>query len=166
MTTADEIVDRADTLVSAGTISIVGANTLDELDEAERELLGKTSPLNSMREAIKSVDPADRPTAGKAVAAARAALGDEVTMRRATLSADARAASLVHDRLDLTSGGRGYRRGHLHPVTRIWRDLEDVFVGMGYNVAEGPEVESDWYNFESLNFPPGHPAPRCKTRCT
>ena len=64
----------------------------------------------------------------------------------------------MHDRLDLTTGGRGYRRGHLHPVTRIWRELEDVFVGMGYKVAEGPEVESDWYNFEALNFPPGHPA--------
>jgi len=158
MSTAAEIVDRADTLVSAGTMSIAGANTLHELDDMERELLGKASPLNSMREAIKSVQPADRATAGKAVAAARAALGDEVAKRRATLSADARAASLVHDRLDLTSGGRGYRRGHLHPVTRIWRDLEDVFVGMGYNVAQGPEVETDWYNFESLNFPPGHPA--------
>ncbi len=63
-----------------------------------------------------------------------------------------------HDRLDLTIGGRGYRRGHLHPVTRIWRELEDVFVGMGYPVAEGPEVEDDWHNFEALNFPPGHPA--------
>jgi phenylalanyl-tRNA synthetase alpha chain len=64
----------------------------------------------------------------------------------------------VNDRVDLTIGGRGYRRGHLHPVTRIWRELEDVFVGMGYRVAEGPEVELDWYNFEALNFPPGHPA--------
>ena len=98
------------------------------------------------------------PAAGKAIAAARAELEAEIAKRRASLTADARAASLVHDRIDLTTGGRGYRRGHLHPVTRIWRELEDVFVGMGYKVAEGPEVEADWYNFESLNFPPGHPA--------
>ena len=65
---------------------------------------------------------------------------------------------MVRDRLDLTLGGGEYRRGHLHPVTRIWRELEDVFVGLGYKVAEGPEVELDWYNFEALNFPPGHPA--------
>ena len=64
----------------------------------------------------------------------------------------------MRDRLDLTIGGGEYRRGHLHPVTRIWRELEDVFVGLGYKVAEGPEVELDWYNFEALNFPPGHPA--------
>ena len=60
--------------------------------------------------------------------------------------------------VDLTLGGRDYHRGHLHPVTRIWRELEDVFLGLGYTVAEGPEVELDWYNFEALNFPPGHPA--------
>ena len=62
------------------------------------------------------------------------------------------------DHLDLTLPGHEYQRGHLHPVTRIWRELEDVFVGLGYKVAEGPEVELDWYNFEALNFPPGHPA--------
>ena len=88
----------------------------------------------------------------------RAALEEAVAAAVPRSAADARAASLVHDRVDLTTGGRGYRRGHLHPVTRIWRELEDVFVGMGYKVAEGPEVETDWYNFEALNFPPGHPA--------
>ncbi len=106
------------------------------------------------------------PPSGRRSRRPAAALEAAVAERRAALSASARAESLVADRLDLTIGGRGYQRGHLHPVTRVWRDLEDVFVGMGYRVAEGPEVELDWYNFEALNFPPGHPAARCRTRST
>ena len=158
MTTGEEIADRAARLVAEGSAQVDAAGSLSDLDDAERTLLGKASPLNNMREAIKTVEPAERATAGKAVGAARAELEEVIAKRRTVLGADARAASLVHDRIDLTTGGRGYRRGHLHPVTRIWRELEDVFVGMGYKVAEGPEVETDWYNFESLNFPPGHPA--------
>jgi len=158
VTTSTEIDERANVLVATGRPKIDAAATLAALDDVERELLGKASPLNDMRQEVKNVEPAERATAGQAIAAARAALEAEVEQRRAALSADARAASLVHDRLDLTTGGRGYRRGHLHPVTRVWRELEDVFVGMGYKVAEGPEVESDWYNFQALNFPPGHPA--------
>lgn len=156
--TADELVASADQLVSSGRAVVDAARAMADLDDAERALLGKTSPLNEIREAIKTVDPADRAAVGKSVAAARTALEDAVAARRTKLAAEARAASLVHDRVDLTTGGRGYRRGHLHPVTRIWRELEDVFVGMGYKVAEGPEVETDWYNFEALNFSPGHPA--------
>jgi len=157
MNSAD-LVAGAEALVETGRKTIAAASSLAELDEAERTLLGKASPLNEIREAIKSVDAGDRAAVGQAMNAAREALTEALAARRDALRADERAAALVHDRLDLTIGGREYRRGHLHPVTRIWRELEDVFVGMGYTVAEGPEVETDWYNFEALNFPPGHPA--------
>jgi phenylalanyl-tRNA synthetase alpha chain len=158
VTTAAEIDQSGAALVAGGRPRIEATETLADLELAERELLGKASPLNKMREAIKNVAADERATAGKAIAGARTQLEEAVAGRRTQLTAEARAASLVHDRIDLTTGARGYRRGHLHPVTRIWRELEDVFVGMGYRVAEGPEVETDWYNFEALNFPPGHPA--------
>ena len=158
MTSAAAIEERAGAFVDTGRPKIDAAETLSELEDIERELLGKSSALNDMRQEIKNVAGDERAAAGKAVAAAKAALEEEVANRRAVLAADARSASLVHDRIDLTTGGRGYRRGHLHPVTRVWRELEDVFVGLGYKVAEGPEVETDWYNFQALNFPPGHPA--------
>ena len=158
MTAAAEIERSAKELVAGAAPKIEAAASLAELDEVERDLLGKASPLNAMREAIKTVEPSDRAAAGKAVGGARAELEAAVATRRTALAASARAASLVHDRVDLTTGGRGYRRGHLHPVTRVWRELEDVFLGMGYQVVEGPEVELDSYNFEKLNFPPGHPA--------
>ncbi len=156
--TPGEIAETTDRLVASGAAEIDAASSPEKLDEVERALLGKASPLNEIRKLMKDVAEADRPAIGKNVSAARATLEQKVADRRAALTKAARALSLVEDRLDLTIGGRGYRRGHLHPVTRIWRELEDVFVGMGYRVAEGPEVELDWYNFEALNFPPGHPA--------
>jgi len=156
--TPAEIAETTERLVASGAADIDAASSAEKLDEVERALLGKASPLNEIRKLMKDVAEADRPEIGKNVSAARATLEQKVADRRAALTKAARALSLVEDRLDLTIGGRGYRRGHLHPVTRIWRELEDVFVGMGYRVAEGPEVELDWYNFEALNFPPGHPA--------
>jgi phenylalanyl-tRNA synthetase alpha chain len=158
MSSPSDLVARADAALERGRAAVAAADTLPDLDELDRTLLGKTSPLNDIREAIKSIDAADRAAVGQAMGAARSGLTEAIAARRDELNTDARAAALVHDRIDLTLGGRGYRRGHLHPVTRIWRELEDVFVGLGYTVAEGPEVETDWYNFEALNFPPGHPA--------
>jgi phenylalanyl-tRNA synthetase alpha chain len=155
---APELLSRAEAITSDGRATFDDAGSLEELTAAERKFLGKSSPLNEIREAIKTVDAADRAAVGKAVSAARATLEEALTARRATLTAGAESESLVRDRIDLTLGGGEYHRGHLHPVTRIWRELEDVFVGLGYKVAEGPEVELDWYNFEALNFPPGHPA--------
>jgi phenylalanyl-tRNA synthetase alpha chain len=130
---ADDLVARARSAVADGTAAIAAAPTLEDLAEVERLYLGKASPLNEVREAIKTVDAGDRAAVGRAVAEARAELETAHGVRLAAL-------------------------GHLHPVTRIWRELEDVFTGLGYKVADGPEVETDWYNFEALNFPPGHPA--------
>ncbi len=155
---AVELARRAETTAREGRAAIEAATTLDELADAERRFLGKSSPLHEVREAIKTVDGSDRATVGKALAAARSTLEAAQDERRAALEHDAAAQAATRDRLDLTLPPREYRRGNLHPVTRIWRELEDVFVGMGYKVAEGPEVELDWYNFEALNFPPGHPA--------
>jgi phenylalanyl-tRNA synthetase alpha chain len=152
------LVEQAHDVVDEGRSALERAATLDDLAEAERAFLGKSSPLNGIREQIKDVAPESRADVGKAVSAARSALEEVLAARREALTADARVAALVRDRIDVTVGGGEYRRGHLHPVTRIWRELEDVFVGLGYKVAEGPEVELDWYNFEALNFPPGHPA--------
>ncbi|GIU87879.1 MAG: phenylalanine--tRNA ligase alpha subunit [Acidimicrobiia bacterium] len=155
---AADLVARAESVAREGAEAIAAAGSLDALADAERRYLGRSSPLHEVREAIKTVEPAARAEVGRALSAARARLEELAAGRRTELEARARAASLVAERLDLTVGGRDYRRGHLHPVTRIWRELEDVFVGLGYRVAEGPEVELDWYNFEALNFPPGHPA--------
>ncbi|HEV7525091.1 MAG TPA: phenylalanine--tRNA ligase subunit alpha [Acidimicrobiia bacterium] len=158
MTAATDLVVRAEAVAREGSDAFARAGSLDDLAEAERRFLGKSSALNEIREAIKGVDGSERAVVGKAVSGARAELEAAHAQRLEVLGAQAAALSATRDRLDLTLGGHEYVRGHMHPVTRIWRELEDVFVGLGYKVAEGPEVETDWYNFESLNFPPGHPA--------
>ena len=138
--------------------ALAAAGSLAEVDEVERTYLGKRSVVTGVNEAIKGFDASERPEAGKAIGAYRSAVADAVTARRDALASGEARARIERERLDLTLGARGPERGHLHLITQVQRELEDVFVGLGFQVAEGPEVETDWYNFEALNFPPGHPA--------
>jgi phenylalanyl-tRNA synthetase alpha chain len=129
--------------------------TREELTSIERDYVsGRRSVFAELRACIKELEPAERAAGGRLVDELRREAGTRVEAALAAVSA---APVDEGGALDLTIGGR-YRRGHLHRVTQVWRELEDVFVGLGYEVAEGPEVETDWYNFEALNFPPGHPA--------
>jgi phenylalanyl-tRNA synthetase alpha chain len=100
----------------------------------------------------------ERKEAGRAINGVRLRLTVALDERRAVLEAEDRRRRLEADRLDLTEVVGAVARGHLHLVNQTRRQLEDVFVGMGYSVAEGPEVETDWHNFEALNMPPDHPA--------
>ncbi|MET0628819.1 MAG: phenylalanine--tRNA ligase subunit alpha [Acidimicrobiia bacterium] len=131
--------------------------SLDELAAAERALLGRGSPMSRANEGIKDLDATDRPAAGKAVGAYKARVSAAAEARRTDLEAAA-ASEAPRDALDLTLGGHARPHGHLHLVTQVQRELEDIFCGMGYLVMEGPEVEDDWHNFEALNMVPGHPA--------
>jgi phenylalanyl-tRNA synthetase alpha chain len=154
--TVDEAVARLDAAAAAARDDIAAAGTIDALESVEREYLGRTSVVREVNEAIKTFAPEDRPRAGQAVGGYRSMVGDVVAARRAELEADA--ATADSPSIDLTIGGHARPRGHLHLVTQIRRELEDIFVGLGYRVAEGPEVEDDWHNFEALNIPPAHPA--------
>ena len=126
-----------------------------DLEEFERTFLGKRSAATAANQGIKDLAPDERPRAGQAVSAYKAAVTELVEARRAALGDGAGEAL---DRLDLTLPGRGLGRGHLHLITQVQQELEEVFLGLGYEVAEGPEVETDFYNFEALNMPPAHPA--------
>jgi len=137
---------------------VPAAGDVAALDELERTLIGKRSRVAAINETIKTLDPADRPAVGKAISAYKAYVQALLDARRAELEAHGADARWEAERLDLTLPPRDDRRGHLHLVTQVQRELEDVFVGLGFTVAEGPEVETDWYNFEALNMPPAHPA--------
>jgi phenylalanyl-tRNA synthetase alpha chain len=132
--------------------------SLDELKALQVDLLGKKAPLAALRQSVGGLEPEARKTVGQALNAAREAITAVLDERRSALEAEARRATLEADRLDLTEVLPGAGTGHIHLVTRAIEALEDVFVGMGYSVAEGPEVETDWNNFGALNFPEGHPA--------
>ena len=154
--TLDDALTQLGAAEAGARAAVAAADDLDALDAAEREWLGKRSPATAVYEAIKTFAADERPRAGQAVGAYRSAVTEAVAARRAELTAGA--ATDAGPGLDLTLGGHGRRRGHLHLVTTIRRELEDIFVGLGYRVAEGPEVEDDWHNFEALNIPPAHPA--------
>lgn len=145
-------------IASEGVARIEAATSLDELSAVEAELTGRTSLIAEFQKRLGSLPTEERKEAGRILNAARAGLTGAVAARRDALEADARAAQLEADRLDLTEVPYRPRLGHLHLVTQTRDRLEDVFVGMGYTVSEGPEVETDWHNFQALNIPVAHPA--------
>jgi len=147
----DEFLDQAQRAVAA-------AGTIEALAATERDYTGRGSLIAQRKQQMKDLDPSARPAAGKALGEATARITQMFEARRAELAADEAATAGERDRLDLTLGGHGRTRGHLHLVTQVQRELEDIFTGLGYRVAEGPEVEDDWHNFEALNIPPAHPA--------
>ena len=142
--------------LEAARAAIGAAATVDDLDEMRRALTGKKSPVATVKEGIKNLPNDRKPVVGAAVKAFTAAVGDALDARRVEIEREA--AATRGPTVDFTLGTHGRRRGHLHLITQTQRELEDVFVALGYEVAEGPEVEDDWHNFEALNFPPGHPA--------
>ncbi len=161
--TPDEIADAPDheaieTYVARGLDAVASATSIAELDGRATGLVGSASPLIGWRRALGSIDPADRPRFGHALNGARVTLEDAIAARRATIVAENRAASLAGDRLDLTEVLPSTPLGHRHLVTQVREELEDVFIGMGFEIAEGPEIESEWYNFAALNMPRDHPA--------
>ncbi|HLK45186.1 MAG TPA: phenylalanine--tRNA ligase subunit alpha [Acidimicrobiales bacterium] len=136
---------------------------LDELDALDRELLGRGGQLVAWRRELGSLDEATRRELGRALTGATTSVGGAIAERREALARAAASRRLDEDRLlldevvDLAVVGP-VERGHRHVVTTTRDELEDVFVALGFEVREGPEVETDWFNFEALNIPPGHPA--------
>jgi phenylalanyl-tRNA synthetase alpha chain len=152
-------VNRADEILEEGRQAAPGAignaASTAELDAVRKQLLGKGGFAARATEAIKDLDPSERAKAGRAVSEFKELVEGGLEDRAAALAPESGSAG---EMLDLTIGGHGFHRGHLHLVTQVQRELEDIFVGLGYRVAEGPEVEDDWHNFEALNIPPAHPA--------
>ncbi len=146
-----------------GAAELSAAADLGELEEVASGLLGKRGSLKAAHRQLGALAPEDRVGAGRRLNEVTERLRAQLAARRSELEVAARAAALRADRLDLTEVVPASVRlstglGHLHLVTQTRDALEDVFVGMGFEVAEGPESETDWYNFEALNIPPAHPA--------
>lgn len=143
----------------AALTSIDNAQTLDDIARLDAELLGKRGALATLKSGLGSVESIDdRKTIGRLLNEAQRAVADALAERRGALAVAERDTRVAAERLDLTEYAVAPARGHAHVVTQAWERLEDVFVGLGFVVAEGPEVETDWHNFEALNMPATHPA--------
>jgi phenylalanyl-tRNA synthetase alpha chain len=137
---------------------VASAASADAVRALRSEIIGKKGSMAAINQRLGALSPDERRDAGRLVNEARAAIEAVIEGRLAQLDDAERAAQLDAERLDLTEFTDEPRRGHLHVVTAATYRLEDVFVGMGYAVAEGPEVDTDWYSFGALNIPPSHPA--------
>ena len=140
---------------------LAAAVDLDAVAGIERELLGRRSQFTEAKRRLGELDAGERAAAGRRLNEARSRVEVAVAAARERLAASDRVERYEAERLDLTERlpqKVALSRGNFHPVTQARDRLEDVFVGMGYTVAEGPEVESAWYNFEALNIPDWHPA--------
>jgi phenylalanyl-tRNA synthetase alpha chain len=138
---------------------IAGATSLDEIVALDPQLLGKKGALAQLKTqlgALATIE--EKKAAGRAVNDALAAIEAALDGRRRELAGAHRARRVEAERLDLTEFLVKPTRGHAHIVTQAWERLEDVFIGLGFQIAEGPEVETDWHNFEALNMAIGHPA--------
>jgi phenylalanyl-tRNA synthetase alpha chain len=152
------MIDEIRRIQAASGEQIAQASSLDELAEVERSLTGKSSELLGLKKGLGALSPDERRETGLVMNEVSDAIRAALAVRREELDAAAQAALAQAERLDLTEVRAGRDAGHLHLVTQTIEELEDVFVGLGFAVAEGPEVEDDWHNFTALNFGQYHPA--------
>ena len=154
-----QLAEQTDELLA----TIAAFESLDALRDAEPFVVGKRSILSTLQKSLGALEPEARRDAGAQLQGARRTVETALEARRHELARAARAQALEADRLDLGDVVVGAVSvpigvGHSSLVASTQRQLEDVFVAMGFTVSDGPEVESDWYNFEALNIPPAHPA--------
>ncbi|MBM3664723.1 MAG: phenylalanine--tRNA ligase subunit alpha [Actinobacteria bacterium] len=145
-------------LADEATAFIAAAPDLEALEAARVRFLGRKAPLTELLGSIGSLPPEERGRVGKDGNAARRAIEDALESRRDALEADAMGAALEADPADVTLPGNAFPLGALHPLTQVALEVEEIFLGMGYSVADGPEVETGFNNFTALNTPDGHPA--------
>ncbi|HYY77547.1 MAG TPA: hypothetical protein VE644_14640, partial [Gaiellaceae bacterium] len=138
-------------LKNEATSAIQRADSPEELAELRVRYLGRRSPLKLALREVR-----DRET-GMRLNAAREAIEEALSARSSLLERASIDRRLSEEILDVTLPGEGTKRGHLHLITQVRRDVEDIFLGLGYQVVDGREVETTRYNFDGLNFPPGHP---------
>ncbi|MCH7708791.1 MAG: phenylalanine--tRNA ligase subunit alpha [Myxococcales bacterium] len=137
---------------------IAGAESPQALTEARARYLGRKGSVSALLRTLGDLDPEERAARGQAVNQLKQSIEAQVSERRAELEGRAQDRSLAETRLDISLPGTVVPAGQLHPITRVTRDMVAFFTSMGFAVEEGPEVETDWNNFEALNMPPEHPA--------
>lgn len=154
MATADDIAQIRDRALA----DTAGATTLAALDNVRVQHTGRKSTLAEILASIGTLPPEERGVVGKTANSARRDVEAALAERKAELEASELAAQLAGDRTDVTLPGDPYPLGALHLLSQVRLEIEDIFLALGYEIADGPEVETEHYNFTALNTPDGHPA--------
>lgn len=147
-----------DSIVSRALAAFSAAGDAASLENAKARFLGRSGELTALQSTLKSLAQEEKRAAGAAFNAAKQSIEAALEARRAELADAKLAARLAEEALDVTLPGRGRGRGSIHPVIRTWQRVEEIWRSIGFDVADGPEIETDWYNFTALNNPENHPA--------
>jgi len=147
-----------DKLVKTAKQAIDSADGLSSLDQVRVQYLGKKGEITVKMQGLGKLPPEERRDAGKVINIAKQSVETAIEKRREVLKQAELNAKLVSEAVDVTLPGRGQQTGGLHPVTRTLQRIEDLFTQLGFEIAEGPEIEDDYHNFEALNIPESHPA--------
>ena len=150
----DTLTQRTDEALAA----IDATTTLDALEAQRVALLGKNGAITAELKTLGKLSPDERKSRGAEVNAAKEKITDAIAARKQTLERAVLEHRLASEGIDVTQSGRDGGGGTIHPLTRTRERIEAIFAQLGYSVAEGPEIEDDWHNFEALNFPAHHPA--------
>ena len=154
----DEAIAKLEALRAETLAAVEAAPDAAALRDTAIRYLGRKGPLAAVLSTLGGMEPQERKEVGMVANAVRSALESAVAGRRGSLDSEEAARRLESERVDVTLPGRKPPLGHLHPITQVIDEIVDVFVGLGFKIADGPEVESDYYNFEALNMPQDHPA--------
>lgn len=138
--------------------AVRNARNIVELEEARIRFLGKKGKLTQLLRGMGQLSPEERPRVGQVANEVKERIERALAERKAILAQEEKAARLRQEEIDITLPGTPILVGYWHPLNVVRREIEDIFLGMGFSIAEGPEVELDYYNFEALNLPKDHPA--------
>jgi len=152
--TESAVAEAADAAIAA----FAAATTVAELRLARAAHAGEQSPLAQFNASLKTIPAEERAATGKLVGQGRARVAEALSAREAELAVAEEAARLESEAVDVTAVPSRWRAGSRHPLSLLMEHMGDVFVGMGWEIAEGPELENEWFNFDSLNFDEDHPA--------
>lgn len=151
-------VENLDTLAAKAKQAVNAAADAAALDEIRVEYLGKKGQLTGLLKSLGKLSPEERPQAGARINVVKQEVQELINVRKAAFEKAAIDARLAGETVDVTLPGRGHKPGGLHPVTKTMERIEAFFTKVGYDIAEGPEIEDDYHNFEALNIPSHHPA--------
>src|ERR671917_2556587 len=150
--------ERIEQLKTEALSAVSSSASTADLEDVRVRFLGRSAELTEIKKSIGTLSPEERKEVGRSANLATREIEEALGARTGELSAAERAERLRAEAVDVTLPGVPVPRGHLHPSVRIIDEVVDFFVGLGYGVAEGPEAETDYYNFTALGIPPGHPA--------
>jgi phenylalanyl-tRNA synthetase alpha chain len=154
----NEMMSDLDTIIANAQAAFAAAATPADLENAKAQFLGKQGQLTELMKGMAALSVEEKKTRGAAINVAKQAVEAALTARRQALANAELDKQLKAEALDVSLPGRQRGQGGLHPITQAWDRIEQIFGSMGFDVADGPEIENDWFNFTALNNPPNHPA--------